>query len=420
MKLISRIHTALLYPMARVIVEAQSAVQRVRSIGKKADVRHEAPYGGERILLLALYEKGVLRPDILRLLAEAKAQGLYVLAVNTLRLKDPGALTGLIDCYIERPNFGRDFGSYKTGFLHVFDRGWDKTCPRLLMVNDSVFFSETRLGKFLDDLMTSDFEVLGATENFEIEYHIGSFCIAMAQPVLQKPLFHSYWRKFRLTDVRPLVIRRGEMKLSRTLKRCVSSPEQFTALYSSARYYHETLNDPSLLDFSIRHARTSDVTPALRLDAKSVLMHFEGSVLHDMYAEGKQSVQVETTLREANSTAFATSMDDLRNIVKNRLADFSEMNEEKFRHALHSAATELFMRHSQIHQNAATLLRMGLPIIKLDLIYRGMASIMDMTNIVTQLTAEEGQELSAILMSRPYGEHVLFGWKRAAFMRGLI
>lgn len=189
LKLISYIHTVSLYPAARVIVTAQSEWQRLRTFGQKPKIHIETPYDGRRIMLLALYQKGALRPDLIRLLHAARAEGLYILAVNTLKLSDPQALRGLIDCYIERPNFGRDFGSYKTGFLHLFQRGWHKTCPRLLMLNDSVFYSEARLPKFLNDLMTSEVEVLGATENFEIEYHLGSFCIAMAGTVLQKPRF---------------------------------------------------------------------------------------------------------------------------------------------------------------------------------------------------------------------------------------
>jgi hypothetical protein len=58
--------------------------------------------------------------------------------------------------------------------------------------------------------------------------------------------------------------------------------------------------------------------------------------------------------------------------------------------------------------------------VKLDLIYRGMADIVDLGNITKLLNPGENQELSKILLDRPYGENVLFGWKRAAFMSGLI
>jgi hypothetical protein len=71
---------------------------------------------------LALYEKGRLRSDIENLLITAKSLGMYVLAVNTLKVHNPDGLKDKIDCYIERPNFGRDFGSYQTGFLHIYTR----------------------------------------------------------------------------------------------------------------------------------------------------------------------------------------------------------------------------------------------------------------------------------------------------------
>ena len=90
----------------------------------------ENPYEGQKILLVALYEKGLPRPDMQMLMREAKDQGAYVLAVNTMKFTDPAAWRGLIDCYIEKHNFGRDFSSYQAGFLHLYSRGWEKTCPR--------------------------------------------------------------------------------------------------------------------------------------------------------------------------------------------------------------------------------------------------------------------------------------------------
>jgi hypothetical protein len=78
------------------------------------------------------------------------------------------------------------------------------------------------------------------------------------------------------------------------------------------------------------------------------------------------------------------------------------------------------MQGSQIHQNAATLLRMGLPFVKLDGLYRGAFNIYDMVNITSQMTAGEAEELRRLLMVRPYGGGTLTGWKRAAFMRGLV
>lgn len=117
--MLGKIHYYILFNIGRAIVSAQSLVAWAKSRSKLTVVHHEAPYDGRPIMLLALYEKGLLRPDVVRLLDQARAAGMYVVAVNTLKLHDPGMVAGMVDCYIERPNYGRDFGSYKTGFLHI-------------------------------------------------------------------------------------------------------------------------------------------------------------------------------------------------------------------------------------------------------------------------------------------------------------
>lgn len=417
------LRTGSLYPIARMIVTAQSELRRVRTLGQKPNVHFEEPYDGRRMMLLALYQKGVLRPDAIRLLRAAQAEGLYVLAVNTLKLRDPQALKGLVDCYIERPNFGRDFGSYKTGFLHVFRKGWHETCPRLLMINDSIFFSEERMPKFLNDMTTSQVEVLGSTENYEIEYHLGSFCIAMAQSVLKKPLFQKYWRKYRLTDVRPSVIKRGEMKLSKTLKRCVSAPNQFHSLYSSARFLRRLNEEPELVNFVIKNSRTSNLTGWERFSAKNVITFMSGrfiAPLNVSAASQEAEVRINASLPELNEEQFIQDIDSLKGYVGRHLQDKGDIDQILLDDSIISVMSEVFMSGSQIHQNAATLLYLGLPIIKLDGMYRGMFNIYDMQRITHLLKAEEAAELERLLMERPYGGVTLVGWKRAAFMVGLI
>jgi len=422
MKIISRIHTAMLYPMARVIVGAQSEAQRLRTLTKRPRVHFERPYQGQRIVLLALYQKGELRPDLVRLLKAAKAQGLYVLGVNTLRLRDPENVRDLIDCYIERPNFGRDFGSYKTGFLHLYARGWEKTCPRLLMINDSVYYSTRGLDKFLTDMTTSDVEVLGATENYEIEYHLGSFCIAMSQSVLAHERLRKYWRKYPLTDVRPIVIKRGEMKLSKTLKRCVSVPNRFRALYSSDRFLNEICRSPELQDLVIKDARTGPYYPVPRFSVEAVTKLLSGRFIAREYAiSDKLEVSVDTPIKDLSKETLITGREDLKRYLLRHVSDGDfQKFDPLLNDAMSAVFSEVFMRGSQIHQNAAILLEMGLPIIKLDGMYRGMFNTYDVMRIQSKLPADEARELSAILLERPYGGQMLYGWKRAAFMKGLI
>lgn len=421
MKLLHRIHSVILYPAARVIVTAQSEVQRVKTLGKSPKIHFEEGYNGQPIMLLALYQKGRLRPDLIRLLRAAKAQGLYVLGVNTLKVKQPEDLRGLIDCYIERSNFGRDFGSYKTGFLHLYARKWEGTCPRLLMLNDSVFYSTRGLDKFIDELATSQVEVLGGTENYEIEYHLGSFCISMAQSVLKADRFKTYWKDYRLTDVRPVVIKRGEMKLSKTLKRCVSMPSEFRALYSSDRFLNEIKTNHDLQDLVIKDSRTGANTPAPRFGAESVTKLLTGRFIARRYSIGeKVDISIDTPVKELNEEVLLTSRQDFARYLLRHVPEKTESFDEIFSDSLAAVASEVFMLGSQIHQNAAVLLEIGLPIIKLDGLYRGMFNNYDVLRLQKKLNDTEARELSALLLDRPYGGQMLYGWKRAAFLRGLI
>lgn len=423
MKIISILHTMMLYPMSRSIVELQSQAQRLKTLREATTCHIECPYEGQPIVLIALYQKGVLRPDLVRFLRVAKAQGLYVLAVNTLRLSDPAALTGLVDCYVERPNYGRDFGSYKAGFEHFFARNWQATCPRLLMVNDSVFYSTRGLDEFVEDLTTTTVEVLGATENYEIEYHLGSFCISMAQNVLTAPRFRTYWDRYRLTDVRPIVIKQGEMKFSRILKRCVSCPSQFHALYNTDRFLNEMKARPEIQDLILRDSRTGDNTPAPRFDVSNVTKLLSGHRILPRYSNASNiEVALDAPIKDFHEDALIMSRNDLaryllRHVPENaRSKDFDELLGD----SLSAVASEVFMFGSQIHQNAGILLELGLPIVKLDGLYRGMLNSYDVLRLQKKLDAVEACELSALLLERPYGGHMLVGWKHAAFMRGLI
>ena len=206
---------------------------------------------------MALYEKGCLRKDVEALLHTAKEKGLYTFCVNNSRLQKYEIEKDLIDCYIERFNFGRDFGSYQVGFKHLFSRGWDQKCPRLLLMNDSVFYSKKNLSEFLENLIQSEKEVLGATENHERHHHIGSFCIAMGQRILQHPVFKKFWRNYSNSDIRPKVIDQGEIALSKTLRNCTTSPENYSVLFNQTWLSEHLGKHPEILMQASDYYRSS-------------------------------------------------------------------------------------------------------------------------------------------------------------------
>ena len=64
-------------------------VWQKNSLGKKSTILFENEYCGQKIILAAIYEKGVLREDVMNMFETAKKLGAYVLCVNTMKLEKP-------------------------------------------------------------------------------------------------------------------------------------------------------------------------------------------------------------------------------------------------------------------------------------------------------------------------------------------
>lgn len=406
------ITSSIMHLVAYVIVSAQSFMMRIKVFGKSSKVHFEQSYQGQKILLLALHQKGRLRPDIENLFITAKQLGMYVLAINTLKVLDPNNLKEKIDCYIERPNFGRDFGSYKTGFLHLFKKGWEKQCPRLLILNDSLFYSKQNLASFLNQMMNTDIEVLGATENHEIEHHLGSFCISLQASILQHSRFKNYWKHYTNTDIRPKVIKYGEMKLSKTLRRCVSSADQFQACYDLNWLSNCLDNNKELLDRISYLYRTSDLVPWKLPSLQAVSKRIYNKYL-----------QIDYSLANIDSKLIYF-IDSPKQLIKAFETNIKEINiqnlSQRVYEEIKNDIMECFTSGSQIHQNNILLHHLGMPIIKLDGLYRGMFSVADVVQLASQLSQNEKSSFQKLMFNRPFGGNTLFGWKGAAFYQGLI
>jgi hypothetical protein len=423
MILIHKLKNWLMYPAAHAYIAWQSNVNKLKGLGKKDQIRFTTPYAGQKIMLMALYEQGRIREDVLVALHAAKALGIYIIGINSLKLTRPDDYLNYMDCYIERYNFGRDFGSYKSGFGYIYANGLAEKCPRLLMINDSVFFSRKHISKFLQDMFAEDFEVLGATENFEIEYHLGSFCIAMNGSVLNKHNLKKYWKTYKCSDVRPTVIKTGEMKLSRVLKGAVSSLESFRSLYDTAHVAKVLQLNTDLLDELAELTRNSTLVDWPRFSYSEISKSITERYLHTSATISGISVSAEVRDLSVINIQYANSATAFLDFMRNSISNIDGQDEclsETIKSEVISHFIDCFSRGSQIHQNNAFLHKIGLPIIKLDGLYRGMFVSQDVENIAKDLEMDQQEQFRRNMYSRPFGGAVLFGWKRAAFYRGLI
>lgn len=110
-----------------------------------------------------------------------------------------------------RDNQGYDFGGYKDAFAYARDR--KLAIKRLLLLNDSLFFSEKGLGAFLDRMLGPE-DVIGAFENWGEDHHIASYALSVSSHVIAAPPFQAFWRGYLPISNRIHAIENGEKKLS--------------------------------------------------------------------------------------------------------------------------------------------------------------------------------------------------------------
>lgn len=384
------------------------------------------------ILLIALFEKTYLRKDVIRLLEASKRAGLYVIAVNTCNLSDEflEEYRYLLDVYISQYNYGRDFASYRKGFEYIFKNKLQYKASRILILNDSVYYDADRAPKFLDQMINTNLEVLGATENHEINYHLGSFAISVSKKIAMNNKFVKYWMNYSRSDIRPWVIKRGEMGLSKVISRIISNESEMKALYDASmvrtfldKSYENVINFSNLY----RHSHLVDWP---RLSCVGLMEEF---LTYTKLNADKTNKNKLVDLDESSPTGtiklarMGFNANDIHvinlkniNIYLNNINYKVDDIHDDFIKFIISKSVSNSRHGSQIHQNNACFVLMGLPIIKLDGIYRGIFSEHDITNFQKLLAPEYYAELINILYKRPFGGDVLMGWRRVAFFRGLI
>jgi hypothetical protein len=369
----------------------------------------ESEYHGEKIVLIALYEKGLLRSDIEQLLMIAKKLNFFVIAVNNLKLDEPPS--NLVNCYIERYNFGRDFGSYKAGFQFLFAKEYHLKCPRLLMLNDSVFYESSRCEAFLNQLMDSDTSVLGATENFKHTHHLGSFAISLNHQILCSEHFIRFWDHYRNTDLRPQVIKNGEIALSVLLQKIVSDPSQFSAAYDM-RFVSQRLQS------------SEEISTAFALTAKS---NFQCISAQDVWQD---FISINYSPLDSklffNNTCDPYDLPAMKKTLIDQLHIVDDQLDKKMCLYIKSLILESFVlgkkipSGSQIHSNNMLLFYLGLPLIKMDGFFRGALSTENVLQLSSFMQDNEKWLFEKLLLSRTHADTMLTGLKKLMYQTGFI
>ncbi|KIC85371.1 rhamnan synthesis F family protein [Pantoea agglomerans] len=399
---------------------------------KYINVKIKNDFTGGKVMLLALYEKTSLRSDTLELLKEAKRNDVFIIAVNTLKLEEVNFPNEFTDVYIERDNYGRDFGSYKAGMKYFFDNNFHEKCERLLIINDSVFFSKLGLADFVRNLFETKVEVLGATENSQHSHHLGSFCISVAGKITRNDKFKKFWYDYKASNVRPLVIKRGEFGLSKLLKSLVSSEQEFKSLFNVSLMERKLRED---LEFyknyyyfrreGVRGWANRSITGVLANDEILSSYYNQYLIKNNLPAQPIISAQSDdvvakvsakdATKPRAKNVDYLDAVNFFRNYCNNEVF----MNSQ-FKQRVVALYLDEFTMGSQIHVNCLALHHVGLPIIKLDLMFRCVCSMNDIIKLRDQLDESQQEEFMTLILARLCGDKFLVGLNRLAYQFGIL
>lgn len=396
------------------ILDLKSKILHLFKINK---IYTNTTYNHKKIALIALFKNGSLRKDIKNLIDRLQKKGYYVIGVNTLKLSK--SEIGSFDKLIVRNNYGRDFGSYKSGFKYLYKHliKKSKDIERLIMINDSIFYSlnNDKLDKFIDDLSDNRYEIIGATENFEVSHHIGSFCMSFSSEILFKKKFMKFWKNYKLSDIRPTVIKRGELGLSKIAFKCLSGIEKLKVLYSVDTFVDYINSDDYFVENFYMLSRKSEIIPWKTPSYK--LLH--KNIMKDFFAKNdglvnKGNIKFEAALKDID-TDHITNNEQYYDHVKN-----TNITKDEIKLNIKSMLSRTYVTGSQIHQNYGYNYLMGCPILKNDALYRGMLDFEDIIYSKRFLTDEDHELYIKILLKQPYGNNVLVGWKKLAFDHGYI
>jgi len=345
-----------------------------------------------------LYQRYTLPANIVQAIQLLAELGVRVVAVSNLPLPatELERLKPYLHTFIQRRNFGRDFGGYRRGVLHVLD----KHAPeRLMLLNDSIFYAQRGLREFFIEMVAANGGFVGASENHEISHHVGSYALSFGPQVIADPRFREYWEDYRSTEIRPRVIWKGEAALSKLVEQTIKVRPR--VIYSLQR-----------LDAALNRASWRE----LALSASQMPENYQGqnplrTLLHEARKPVRDALPVtRAALLESASLTVPLAPEDL-------VQDLSA----QARRELQRDLLDYVFQGSQIHWGALLLTQyLKMPIIKLDLVLRSIYGLGELDNFAPFLTEDEFAEFHALVTAR--GEPMTHGTlkQKLMMMTGLL
>jgi hypothetical protein len=224
------------YEVPRVLLAKLTPGLRQKSHILDTIVAEETPKKA-RVAVIVLFPDGGVPDDIVslaRALTEADCS-VVLMSNRPLAPEALARLKGLYHTLHVRNNVGRDFGAYKDAVLPLLNY---EPLERLVLLNDSCHYLVDKVPEFVNGLLGSH-DMIGAHENFDPPYHLGSFALSFSGRVVKSHSFRDFWTNYLPVNTRRWSILRGEMGVSRAAIQDGFKPH---VIYSADRLYQALMS----------------------------------------------------------------------------------------------------------------------------------------------------------------------------------
>ena len=238
-------------------------------------VRDGAVARSNKVAIFLVFQPKALAQSVVETCVYLCASGYSVLLVANGGISEDSrsCLKQSVWRFIDRPNYGYDFGGYRDAILKLAD--WDILPDRLLILNDSIWFpahdetSPVIQAEAIDTAITGLLMHTRASRERAGEVGrdgmIESYFFSIPAAIQRQDGFQRFWRDLRLSNSKARIIHRGERGFSKAMRAAgiplaaLSSRQQFLAAIStaSADFLRTTLRYAVYIDKDFLKERNS-------------------------------------------------------------------------------------------------------------------------------------------------------------------
>lgn len=211
---------------------------------------------GDTLAIFLIFPPAPLPASLLQTCRHLADRGVTPVIVSNAPLDDFAleTLTPLAGVVMERPNLGYDFGGYRDGLWLL--KHLNLAPSNLLFLNDSVWFPAWPDSTLIDQMLAADGDYVG-TQVFGDPFAkgqgtgmFGSYCFMVKEPLLNAPVFETFWSQYRLSSNKEVTLRRGERAFSHKM---LDAAHGASGLFSQPRFEETVANLPDgALDEALR------------------------------------------------------------------------------------------------------------------------------------------------------------------------